>query len=170
MRTISAFALVASFASPAVVQSQTYTITREGAFAMKANPKDIEAIYRGKFGRIDDKRSPWRPVTQSEWSRGVIKMDTTAIKKFNWSLSATADYDGDGSLDTARLFTNGRQTAVIVSLGNRKPPMVVFKKDSIDFGLELEGQGHRFLLSVPELGYKILFMHKGRPALMSRGD
>ena len=166
MARLPVIAFAALVAVPTIVLSQ---YTPEGAYAMRPTLKNTEPIYTGKLGYVDRNKKPWRPVTQTEWRRGVLKLDPTANKS-RWRLDAKADYDGDGTLDTARLYTNGQQTAVIGTFGASKPPMVIFKDDGDDSGMELDGRGRRFLLSVPEVGYKILLMYRGRPAMMSQGD
>ena len=48
----------------------------------------------------------------------------------------------------------------MVTFGAGKRPIVIFKTDGIVAGLEEDGQSRRFLVSVPEIGYKLLALHK----------
>lgn len=162
MRTII-FAVIA-IGTAALASAGVHT--REGAFAIKITKVNAQKFYYGDIGLLDPVKSPWRPVTQAKWAREV---DPTS-RQNKYALAAKADYDGDGKTDTARIYTNSVQTAVMVTFGAAKRPLVIFKTDGILAGLEVYGHGRRFLASVPEIGYLVLALYKGHPVSVADGD
>lgn len=167
MKTMILALAALGLAAPAAAQEATVRVhSLDGAFDTKIDDRNAEPLYAGKVGYIDQVKNPWRTVSQGKWAREI----DPALAKSNFSLSASADYDSDGKADTAQLYTNGQQIAVIVKFGAAKPPLVIYKADGVAAGTELMGKGNRFLLSVPEVGYRVLALHKGKPVSVAVGD
>ena len=167
MKKVALISLMLLTASPALAEEGVVVHTLDSAYATKFTDKTAQAIYAGEIGYLDPAANPWRSVSQGKWDREIDPV----LKKDNYSLSANADYDEDGTPDTAKVYTNGKQTAVIVTSGVAgKAPMVIYKADGIVAGLEVMGQGKRFLVNIPEIGYRVLGMYKGRPAVVVIGE
>lgn len=164
MKSLLLIAMAMMASTPALAQDVVYDI--EDAYTNKYSDADVSPIYEGEIGYIDQVKVPWRTVSQGKWAREAAPEHQQA----SYDLTAQADYDADGKPDTARIYINGKQLAVIVTPGNGKPPMAIYKTDGIFAGVEIYGKRNRFVMTVPESGYIIMLMHKGKPALAFMGE
>lgn len=122
-------------------------------------------VYSGELGYLDPRANPWKAVTAADWNR--LDRDNA---KAQWRLVAQADYNGDRKPDVAQLFSNGRQTAVLVQLAGSTQPMIIYKADGVKAGAEIRAAGNRFLLSIPDTSPIVLFTQAGKPAVAYLGD
>ena len=162
------FGLVAVLAAmPATAEMTVRVNDPDQIYQTKITDQNVAPIYFGEIGYIDQKQVPWRSVSAGKWSREV----DPSMKKDSYSLEAKADYDLDGKQDTAKIYTNGQQTAVIVTFDEpNKAPVVAFKVDGVDPGMEITGKGNRFMVSIPDVGYTLLAMHKSKPVAVATSN
>ena len=105
-------------------------------------------------------------MTLEKANRGV----EPEAQKAKRQLSAIVDYNRDGFMETARLSYNGKQMAVVIDFEHpRKHQMVVYKSHLVS-DVEIYGAGSRILMNWPDLGYKILLLHRNKPSVVSIGD
>ena len=133
---------------------------------IKFSAKDIEPAVAKERGRLVGAR-PWVPMTAAKANREV----EAGAKKARWHHSASVDYDGDGVLETARLSHDGKRMAVVVEFKRPTPrKVVVWQSDDIHHDVEIYGAGKRIMMNWPDLGHKVLFMHRGQPSIVHIGD
>ena len=131
----------------------------------KFDSKDIETgIFTGRSSHTDARL--WVPMTAAKANREV----EADAKKARWHHSAVVDYDGDGTLETARLSHAGRQMAVVVEFKSPGPRKVVVWQSDLHPDVEIYSAGKRIMMNWPDLGHKILFMHNGQPSVVHIGD
>lgn len=133
------------------------------AYATKKFPEsEIEPFTGEGLVYYDQKARPWIAISPERWNN-LIEPESRRDK---WSLSAVVDYDADGKADTARLYGNGEQYAVIVKFGAiEKAPLVVLKTDGGLVGAQIYSSGTRITMDIPDLGHRVLMMHKGKPSI-----
>ena len=105
------------------------------------------AIPTGTSERIDPKTDPWKVVTQQDMA-AATSIATDRVSDFN--LSTRLDFDGDGQVDTVRMYNNSKQGAIVVSYGGRDTREVVYKQD-VTFGdaQQIFAAGNRIILAAP---------------------
>lgn len=116
-----------------------------------------QQIPNGPDRRIDPKDDPWKVVTQQEMA-AATRIETDRAP--NFSLSTKLDFDGDGQVDTVRMYNNSEQGAIIVAYGGRNTREVVYKQD-ITFGdaQQVFAAGNRIILASPG-GTPVAIVHQ----------
>lgn len=137
----------------------------------RLNPAEARGPYQGKLN-VDPSKDAWRPVT-SEAMRQATAQDAWLTKP-RFSVTASVDFDGDGHNDTAQMFNNSRQGAVLVTFGgpNRRAPVVAYKVDRpFTGGEEIRAAGrNRILVTIPDVSEQLLFMDRSGPKVISFGE
>ena len=127
---------------------------------------EIEEFTGKDLVYYDQKKRPWVAVSPKRWNQ-LIEPES---RKDKWNLSAVVDYDGDKKADIARLYGNGEQYAVIVKFGAvEKAPLVVFKTNGGLVGSQIYSSGERITMDIPDLGHRVLMLHKGKPSIVYVG-
>ena len=118
-----------------------------------------QQIATGTEKKIDPKQDPWKLVTQQDMAAATTIATDRAP---NFSLSTRLDFDGDGQIDTVRMYNNSEQGAVVVSYGGRDVREVVYKQD-ITFGdaQQIFAAGNRIILATPG-GTPVAIVHEGK--------
>lgn len=135
---------------------------------VKINASDYEVPYNGKIGTIDASKDPWKPLTQKEMDANI---EETFFKLDKYSISISVDYDLDGKPDTASIYNNSKQGAVIVTYASTGKSEVIYKIDEIMKGgpqIFPVGKNH-IMLNFPESNQLILSKINGKPMVYYMG-
>lgn len=141
------------------------------AYALKVSKDDypidqVQTVtYPDRF--LDVQHHPWVPMTAGIANAQVEPQ----ARKERWHHSAEVDYDQDGLIDKAVIVENGQQSAIIVYFEKPQPHgLVVWKSDELISDMEIFGAGSRLLVSLPDLGNRILLLYKEKPSVIFEGD
>ena len=67
MNKVMLIALAALTATPAIAQTVSHSL--DAAYTMKVAPANLERIYNGKLGYVDQNQNPWRTISPGKWDR-----------------------------------------------------------------------------------------------------
>lgn len=128
---------------------------------------ETQGAYLGEIGTIDPAKDPWRVVTQE------YMLENTGNPNYrpdSFSIAVQVDYDGDGTMDTARMYTNSKQSAIVVKYGGSGRNEVVYKQDGLfSEGQQIFAAGNRIALMTPDEGYVLMLRQQGKPVISLAG-
>ncbi len=128
---------------------------------------DAQGAYLGEIGTIDPAKDPWRVVTQEYMLKNT---ENPNYRPDRFSIAVQVDYDGDGTMDTARMYTNSKQSAVVVKYGDSGRNEVIYKQDGLfGEGQQIFAAGNRIALMTPDEGYVLMARQQGKPVISLAG-
>jgi len=118
---------------------------------------------------VDQRRDPWRPVTQQQM---LAATQDPIFKVPNYSLQVQVDFNRDGQMDVARMYNNSRQGAIIVAYGGLNRSEVIYKtNEPFSSGQQIIAAGrNKIVLNFPEARSVVLVQEGGAAKAYSIGN
>lgn len=176
MKNIIIIAALMAGAAPVAAMAQDSTdMGNEVQAIYAAQAKDLanesigetQGAYLGSIGTVDAAKDPWRVVTQEYMLQNT---ENPNYRPDRFSIAVQVDYDGDGTMDTARMYTNSKQSAVVVKYGATGRNEVVYKQDGqFGEGEQIFAAGNRIALMIPDQGYVLMMRQNDKPVISVAG-
>jgi len=129
---------------------------------------EYEVPYRGSIGVVNAQADPWKVVTQAQMRETT---DDPYFQLPNYSLGVAVDYDKDGKADTARMYNNSKQGAIIVTYSDGRNEVIYKRDEPFAHAIQIFPVGkNRVILSFPEVSQVILEQVGGKPMVYYMGN